>query len=122
MRYFSSWAIAVVTCYLLTVVGLIASASPEQSSGQPLRLPITGPDTVRVLDVIPYGGCTTGQACQCEECDCNECECQPVIELRIELNEPEQLPIPQSIDNGFALLKSKVRVKQVVRSRCRFRC
>lgn len=113
MRYYSSWAVAAVTCYLFTVVGLIAVASPEQSS----RLPITGPDTVRVLDVIPYGGCATGQSCQCEECDC-----QPVFELKIELNEPEAVPIPQSVDNGFALIKSKVRVKQVVRSRCRFRC
>lgn len=126
MRYYSSWAVASVTCYLFTVVGLIvgliAVSSPERSSGQPSRLPVTGPDTVRVWEATPPNGCATGQACRCDKCDCNECECGPVIELRIELNEPEQLPIPQSADNGFALLKSKVRVKQVVRSRCRFRC
>lgn len=118
MRYFSSWAIAAVTCYLFTVVGLVAVASPEQSS----RLPVTGPGTGRIWESTPPNGCATGQACQRDECDCNECECQPVIELKIELNEPEALPIPQPVDNGFALLKSKVRVKQVVRSRCRGRC
>jgi len=130
-RNYSQWAMAGLSCCLLMVVGLVADASPGKPNpwASPGDHQPAGPETVRVwdavveTDAIPYGGCRTGQNSPVDEpAMIPMIRMTPIIEINIELGDPQQIEQPPGDGDrtlaSFFKVKHKVKVKEKSVCRC----